>query len=102
MLLSTLLSLISSFLSVAAAQLQGRDPIHIPVLRRRHVRHRDQADLHHYAKLAAGLRDKYNYGPSVSRRAQTTDFILTDQVRRVTDVARPRLDHTCNQLRVRI
>ncbi|KAI0250106.1 aspartic peptidase domain-containing protein [Lactifluus subvellereus] len=68
-------------LSVAAAPPPPRrDPLHIPVLRRRHVPRDGDAVLDHYANMAAALRGKYNYGPSpMSRRAQTTDISVTNQ-----------------------
>jgi hypothetical protein len=81
MLPSIILSLfLFSALSGAAAPPSPRDPIHIPVLRRRHVR-RDGSVPDHYTQAAARLRKKYGYNLPVSRRAQTVDMALTDQVR---------------------
>ncbi|KAI0250116.1 aspartic peptidase domain-containing protein [Lactifluus subvellereus] len=80
-----LLSIVVSFLlfpsqSVAAGSPPGppprRDPLHIPVLRRRHVPRDRDAILDHYANLAAGLRGKYNYDSPVSRR---DDISITNQ-----------------------
>jgi hypothetical protein len=88
--LLVVVSLLFSSLSLAAAPPPRRDPIHIPVLRRRHVRRGSPVDVNHYAGVAAGLRNKYNFGRSVSRRAQTAGIAITNQVRRMSGVARPR------------
>jgi Eukaryotic aspartyl protease len=47
-------------------------------------------DVSRYTKMAAGLRLKYKYSSSLSRRGQTQDFDLTDQVRHMSGMARPR------------
>jgi hypothetical protein len=69
-LLSIVVSLLFSSFSVAAAPPSRRDPIQIPVFRRSHVLRGGRVDLNGYARVAAGLRRKYKYGSSVSRRAQ--------------------------------
>ena len=81
MLLSIFVSLLLfPLFSVAAASPPlRRDPLHIPVLRRRHVRSGGEVDLRHYANLATSLRSKYNCGPPVFRRAQTADISITNQ-----------------------
>jgi cathepsin D len=91
MLLSIIIPLLlfPSLLVAAASPPPRRDPVHIPVLRRRHVRSGGEADLGHYANLAASLRRKYKYGPPVSRRAQTADINMTNQVSCISDIARP-------------
>ncbi|KAI0250118.1 aspartic peptidase domain-containing protein [Lactifluus subvellereus] len=79
MLLSIVVSFLLPSLSVAAGSPPGpprRDPLHIPVLRRRHVPRDGDAILDHYANLAAGLRGKYNYDRRVSRR---DDISITNQ-----------------------
>ncbi|KAI0250122.1 aspartic peptidase domain-containing protein [Lactifluus subvellereus] len=84
MLLSIVVSLLFfPSLSVAAASPPPRrEPLHIPVLRRRHEPRDGDAVLDHYANLAANLRGKYNYGPPVSRRARaktsTVDITITN------------------------
>ncbi|KAI0301043.1 aspartic peptidase domain-containing protein [Multifurca ochricompacta] len=78
MLPSIIISLaLFTSLSIAAAP-PRREPLHIPVLRRRHVARGQEADLVHYASVSAGLKDKYNFSP-LSRRAQTTDVGITNQ-----------------------
>ena len=72
-----------------------RDPLHLPVTRHhRHTRRNGEADVAHYAALSAGLIHKYGYDSpaGVSRRAQTTDIGITNQVRHA---CRPRIrpDH---------
>jgi cathepsin D len=84
MLRSILVSLLLfSSLSAAAAPPPRRDPIHIPMLRRRNARRgTSDADLGHYANAANALRTKYNMVPQVSRRAaQTVAIPVTNQVR---------------------
>ena len=87
MLLSIVVFLVlfSSFSAAAVPPLR-RDPIHIPVLRRNYIRRGD--------KVAAGLLRKYRkkrkHSSSLSRRGQTQDFDLTDQVRHMSGMARPR------------
>lgn len=69
--------------SVAAVPSKRDEPLHIPLIRRRsNVRRDDGVDLDHYASVAGGLREKYNLASrSPSRRAQTTDVGITNQVR---------------------
>jgi hypothetical protein len=70
-----------------------RDPIHIPVVRRRHERlgRGDPVDLSLYAKVATNLQTKYHGDrPSVSRRATAADISLTNEVRLRSGVTRPR------------
>jgi hypothetical protein len=70
--------------SVAAVPHRRDEPLHIPLIRRRsNVRRQsNDADLDHYAAVSSGLRAKYGFGsPSPSRRAQTTDIGITNQVR---------------------
>ncbi len=70
--------------SVAAVPPRRDEPLHIPLIRRRsNVRRQsDGVDLDHYAAVVSGLRDKYGLGSSSpSRRAQTTDIGITNQVR---------------------
>jgi hypothetical protein len=76
-------------LSVAAAPPPPRrDPLHIPVLRRRHLPKNGDAVLDRYANLASNLRGKYKYHPSVSRRAPTTTGIsITNQVSCISSMA---------------
>jgi hypothetical protein len=58
------------------------ETLHIPLIRRRsNVRRDDTVDLDHYAAMSHRLRQKYNIGQSSpSRRAQTTDIGITNQV----------------------
>ncbi len=70
--------------SVAAVPPRRDEPLHIPILRRRsNVRRQDAADTDYYAAVSSGLRGKYGIGSSssLSRRAQTTDIGITNQVR---------------------
>ena len=90
MLLSIVISsLLLCSLSVAVAPPLRRDPIHMPMTRRRHVRRGKLVDLDHYARVATRLRARYKQDLSVSRRAEA-DFSLTNQVRLISGVARPR------------
>jgi len=68
--------------SLAAVPPRRGEPLHIPLLRRRsNVRRDDGVDLDHYAAVSSGLREKYGFGlSSPSRRAQTTDIGITNQV----------------------
>jgi Eukaryotic aspartyl protease len=81
MLLSIVVFLVlfSSFSAAAAPPLR-RDPIHIPVLRR-----------------------KYKYRSSMSRRGQTQDSGITDHVRHMSGMVRPRFithkDNNRNKIR---
>jgi hypothetical protein len=84
MLRSILVSLLLfSSLSAAAAPPPRRDPIHIPMSRRRNARRGDSpVDLDHYVNAANALRQKYNIGSPMSRRAaQTAAIPITNQVR---------------------
>jgi aspartyl protease len=70
--------------SVAAVPPRRGEPLHIPILRRRsNVRRQDPVDTDHYAAVSSGLRGKYRIGSSssLSRRGQTTDIGITNQVR---------------------
>ena len=70
--------------SVAAVPPRRDEPLHIPLIRRRSNVRRDSdgADLDHYAALSSGMRGKYGFeSRSPSRRAQTTDVGITNQVR---------------------
>ncbi len=80
MLPSIILALALSLpFSVAAVPPRRDETLHIPLIRRRsNVRRRDVD----YAAVAGGLKHKYGYGSSSpSRRAQTTDIAITNQVR---------------------
>ena len=73
-------------ISVLAVSLWRDDePLHIPLVRRRNVRRNDRAVLDHYVATSNGLRAKYGIGQppigSSSRRAQTGDVGITNQVR---------------------
>jgi hypothetical protein len=70
--------------SMAAAPPRRDETLHIPLIRRRsNVRRQDDTvDLDRYAAISTGLRAKYGMIPSSpSRRAQTTDIGITNQVR---------------------
>jgi hypothetical protein len=70
--------------SVAAVPPRRDETLHIPLLRRRSNVRRDSdgVDLDHYAAASSALRQKYGFGSSSpSRRAQTTDLGITNQVR---------------------
>lgn len=68
--------------SVAAAPPRRDESLHIPLIRRRSNVQRDFVDVDHYAGVASNMRAKYNFAPSSpSRRAQTTDVGITNQVR---------------------
>jgi hypothetical protein len=68
--------------SVAAVPPRRDEPLHIPLIRRRSNVRRQGVDLDHYAALSSNLRGKYGIGSSSpSRRAQTTDIGITNQVR---------------------
>lgn len=69
--------------SVAAVPPRRDETVHIPLIRRRsNVRRDGFLDLDHYAAMSHRLRQKYNYKQSSqSRRAQTTDIGITNQVR---------------------
>ncbi len=69
--------------SVAAVPPRRGEPLHIPLIRRRsNVRRDDGADLDYYATVSNNMKDKYGFGKSSpSRRAQTTDMGITNQVR---------------------
>jgi hypothetical protein len=103
MLLSTVIFLLlfSSF-SVAATPRLRRDPIHIPLLRRNYIRRGNKGDVSRYARVAAGLRRKYKYGSSLSRRGQSQDFDLTDDVRHMSGIPRPRFITHKDNNRVKI
>ena len=67
--------------SVAAAPPQGREALHIPVARRHNLRRGN--GLIDEDRLAAAVKDlkkKYRHGSSHSRRAQSTDIGITNQV----------------------
>lgn len=85
MLPSIIFALALSFpFSVAAVPPRRDDPLHIPLIRRRSNVRRDSdgVDLDHYAAVSNALRQKYGIGSSSpSRRAQTTDLGITNQVR---------------------
>jgi hypothetical protein len=105
MLLSIVASLLlfSSLSLAAAPPLLKRDPIHIPLIRRRHGHERRDGlvDLHKYAGILTNLRVKYGYGhnSSVSRRA---DIPLTNQVRRMSGMAQHRFITYTNKYRPQI
>lgn len=68
--------------SVAAAPPRRDESLHIPLIRRRSNVQRNFVDVNHYAGVASNMRAKYNFAPSSpSRRAQTTDVGITNQVR---------------------
>ena len=84
MLPSSIITLALTFsLSLAAAPPRPRDPLHIPVVRRRSPRRDPQANLDHFAAVSKALKNKYNQsGPSTpSRRGSTTDISIINQVR---------------------
>jgi hypothetical protein len=89
MLLSIVISLLLlCSLSEAAAPRLRRDPIHMPMTRRRHVRRGDSLDLDYYTKAATSLRARYRYDRSVSPR-DTEDIALINLVGLMSGVARP-------------
>lgn len=78
--------------SVAAVPPRRGEPLHIPLIRRRSNvrRESDPVDLDYYAAVSSNMRQKYGFGSSSpSRRAQTTDVGITNQVRlsSITDSA---------------
>ena len=68
--------------SEAAVPPRRAEPLHIPLVRRRSNVRRQGVDLDHYAAVSDALRQKYGMSSSSpSRRAQTTDIGITNQVR---------------------
>ncbi|KAI9453773.1 acid protease [Lactarius psammicola] len=81
-MLPSILFALSFFVPLSLAVVPARrDPLHIPVFRRRHhTRRGEEADVIHYAAVLEATRHKFNYdSPGVSRRAQTTDIGITNQ-----------------------
>lgn len=80
-MLPSILFALSVFVPLSLAAVPARrDPLHIPVIRRRHARRGEEADVIHYSAVSAGLRHKYNFDSlGTSRRAQTTDIGITNQ-----------------------
>ncbi len=67
--------------SVAAVPPRRREPLHIPVLRRQNVRRSGTADLDRVAASAQATKQKFGItSSSLSRRAQTADIGITNQV----------------------
>lgn len=95
MLSSIIFILALSFpFSVAAVPPRRDEPLHIPLIRRRSNVRRENVDLYYYAGVASNMRAKYNIAPgSPSRRAQTTDMGLTNQVR-LSSATDPRVQLT--------
>jgi hypothetical protein len=85
MLSSIIFVLALSFpFSVAAVPPRRDEPLHIPLIRRRSNvrRESDRVDLDYYAAVSSSMRQKYGFGSSSpSRRAQSTDVGITNQVR---------------------
>jgi cathepsin D len=68
--------------SEAAVPPRRSEPLHIPLIRRRSNVRRQGVDLDHYAAVSDAIRQKYGISSSgPSRRAQTTDIGITNQVR---------------------
>ena len=66
--------------SLAAVPPRRDETLHIPIRRRSNVR-REDVDINRYVAAANSMRHKYGYKPSPhSRRAQTTDIGITNQV----------------------
>ena len=89
--------------SVAAVPPRRDETLHIPIHRRRSNARRQDADINRYAGVASGLRYKYGFPQSSpSRRAQTTDIGITNQVHpSLTTDSGIRLT-ICNTTRARI
>ncbi len=87
LMLPSILIVLSLFapLSLAVVQPVRRDPLHIPISRRNHPRRDGEADVDHYATVAAKMRHKYKFGSlRESRRSQTSDIGITNEVRHGT------------------